>query len=88
MNLDGVSPALLLPAALQRAEAPYEEPPLRLQAGQAERAPVALRGRREASRPAEEVGPRRVEEVVGCKEIGRWYGALSELPAWKKALPS
>ena len=26
--------------------------------------------------------------VAGCKEIGRWYGALSELPAWKKALPS
>jgi len=26
--------------------------------------------------------------LAGCKEIGRWYGALSELPAWKKALPS
>jgi len=26
--------------------------------------------------------------VAGFKEIGRWYGALSELPAWKKALPS
>ena len=26
--------------------------------------------------------------LAGCKEIGRWYSALAELPAWKKALPS
>jgi glutathione S-transferase len=26
--------------------------------------------------------------LAGLKEIGRWYGALAELPAWKKALPS
>ena len=68
----------VLPAALQRAQSPCEEPPLRLTLTVAD---ISIGATMVYAAPAE-------YPLAGCKEIGRWYAALAELPAWKKALPS